>query len=156
MRKFLTIVALAAMALLCCQCATSSQLRQAQKGARDIPFQTLSNYYVRNDVDGSKLHRLIIDNEADFHAFFGEGAVMGGQPTDINWKRQYVIAVLLPETNRPTMVTPMEVQQSPGNIIFKYQVNRGHKTSYSLVPFTAIALDRSTDQQQLQVFFIEK
>ena len=54
------------------------------------------------------------------------------------------------------MVTPMEVKQSPGNVIFKYQVNRGSKTSYTLIPFAAVALNRSSDPQQLKVFFIEK
>lgn len=149
------IFSLTVMALLCCQCS-SSQYSLAKKGAKPIPYTTLENYYVRNDVDCSKLQRLIIDNEQDFNGYFGPAAIMGGMPTDINWKKQYVIAVLLPETNRPTMVTPMEVKQSPGNIIFKYQVNRGSKTSYKLVPFAAIALNRSVEPQQLQVFFIEK
>ena len=149
------IFSLTVMALLCCQCS-SSQYSLSKKGAKPIPYTTLENYYVRNDVDCSKLQRLIIDNEQDFNGYFGPAAIMGGMPTDINWKKQYVIAVLLPETNRPTMVTPMEVKQSPGNIIFKYQVNRGSKTSYKLVPFAAIALNRSVEPQQLQVFFIEK
>lgn len=155
MRKTALILTLVLVALLCCQCSTS-QYSQAKKGAKDIPFVVLENYYVLNNVDCSKLQRLIIDNEQDFNSFFGPAALMGGMPTDINWKRQYVIAVLLPETNRPTMVTPMQVKQSPGNIIFKYQVNRGSKTSYKLVPFAAIALNRGADPQQLQVFFIEK
>ena len=156
MKKLTIILSLTVMALFCCQCATSSQYRQAKKGAKSIQFQTLENYYVRNDVKHDKLQRYIFDNQEDFDAVFGPAPLMGGLPTDINWKRQYVVAVLLPETNRPTMVTPMEVKQSPGNIIFYYQVNRGRKTSYTLVPFAAVALDRTVDPQQLQVFYIEK
>jgi len=156
MKKLALILSLGALLMLCCQCASSRQLRQAQKGAKPVQFETLENYYVRNDVDCSKLQRLIIDNAQDFDAFFGPAAIMGGQPTDINWKRQFVIAVLLPETNRPTMVTPLEVKQNEHSIIMKYQVNRGNKTSYSLVPFTAIALDRPKNQQEMEIFFIEK
>ena len=156
MRAFIAILTLTAVALLCCQCTTSKQLKHAQKGAKSIPFTVLENYYVRNDVNASQTQRLILDNERDFNAFFGNAAIMGGLPTDINWKTQYVIAVLLPETNRPTMVTPLEVKQSPGNVIFKYQVNRGRKTSYTLVPFAAVALKRAFDAQQIEVFFIEK
>ena len=81
---------------------------------------------------------------------------MGGMPTDINWRRQYVIALLLPVTNKQTMITPKEVKQSPGNVILYYQVNTGRKTQYTLVPFVAIALERSEEPQQLQVFYIEK
>lgn len=156
MKKFSIFIALISILMLCCQCTTSKELRQAKKGAKAVPYVVLDNYFVRNNVDCSNRQRLIIDNERDFDAFFGPAAIMGGLPTDINWKKQFVIAVLLPETNRPTMVNPMEVKQSPGNIIFKYQVIRGTKTSYSLVPFVAIALNRAEDPQQLEVFFIEK
>lgn len=156
MKKLTIILSLTIVALFCCQCATSKQYRQAMKGAKSIPFKTLENYYVRNDVKHDQLQRFIFDNQQDFDAVFGPASLMGGLPTDINWKRQFVVAVLLPETNRPTMVTPMDVKQSPGNIIFYYQVNRGRKTSYTLVPFAAVALDRSVDPQQLQVFYIEK
>ena len=155
MKRIAIILALIAVTLLCCQCANSPYSR-AKKGAKAIPFQTLENYYVRNDVGSNQVQRLILDNQEDFDAVFGPAGIMGGAPTDINWKRQFVIAILLPETNRPTMVTPMEVKQSPGNIILYYQVNRGRKTSYKLVPFTAVALDRSANPQQLQVFYIEK
>jgi len=155
MKRIAFITALCALVMLCCQCTTSKQLRQAQKGAKAVPYEVLQNYYVRNDVDCSKMQRLILDSEQDFNAYFGPAAIMGGMPTDINWNKQYVIAILLPETNKPTMVTPMQVKQSPGNVIFKYQVNRGRKTSYTLVPFAAVALNRSSDPQQLQVFFIE-
>lgn len=155
MKKFAIILSVTLAVLLCCQCATS-QYARAKKGAKSIPFVTLDNYYVRNDIDCSKQQRLIIDNERDFNAVFGHAAVMGGLPTDINWKKQFVIAIILPETNRTTNVIPQDVQQSPGNIIFKYQLNRGLKTGYRQVPFAAIALNRAEDPQQIAVFFIEK
>lgn len=156
MRKIFTIMAIVAVALLCSQCTTSKELRQAKKGAKDVPFTVLENYYVRDNMRFDKTQHLVIDNQRDFDACFGAAAVMGGLPTDINWKTQFVVAVLLPVTNRATSVTPLEVKQSPGNVIFKYQVIRGHKTSYAMMPFAAVALDRGANPQQLQVFFIEK
>lgn len=156
MRRLFFIVSLVTVAVLCCQCTTSKELRQARKEARDVPYTELQNYYVRNDVDASKLQRLIIDNEADFNAFFGPAAVMGGMPTDINWKTQFVIAVVLPETDRTMNVFPKSVKQSPGNLIFEYTIIRGHKTGYRQVPFTAVVVNRAADAQELQVFFIEK
>jgi hypothetical protein len=108
------------------------------------------------NLDFSKPQHLVIDNEKDFNYYFGPAAIMGGKPTDINWGKQFVIAILLPETNKPTMVTPMEVKQSPGNVIFRFQVNKGRKTSYKLIPFAAVALNRTADSQQMQVFFLEK
>ncbi len=156
MKKTLSIIVMAVMMLLCCNCSTSKELRQAQEGAQTVPYTVLKNYFVRNDVDASRLQRLIIDNEGDFNAYFGPAALMGGMPTDINWKTQFVIAIVLPETDRTMNVIPLEVKQSPGNVIFKYQLNRGRKTGYRQVPFSAIAVNRAYDAQQLQVFFIEK
>lgn len=155
MRKVAIILSLAAVALLCSQCAPSPY-QLAKKGAKSVPFTELEHYYVRNDVDCRQTQRLILDNKEDFEAFFGEGAVTGGMPTDINWKRQFVVAILLPVTRKTTMVTPLEVKQSPGNVILYYRVITGRKTSYTMVPFTAVALDRSVEPQQLQVFYIEK
>ena len=156
MKKLFLILSLAAVALLCCQCTTSKELRKAEKGAKSVPFTVLQNYYVRNDVPADKALHLVLDNQQDFEGFFGPAALMGGMPTDINWKTQYVIAIVLPETNRTTNFIPKEVKQSPGNVIYYYQLNRGRKTNYRQVPFSAIALSRAADPQQLQVFFIEK
>ena len=158
MKKLTFILTLCAMVMLCCQCTTSKELRKAKKGAKSVQYEWLQNYYVRNDVnlDFTKPQHLVIDNEKDFNYYFGPAAIMGGKPTDINWGKQFVIAILLPETNKPTMVTPMEVKQSPGNVIFRFQVNKGRKTSYKLIPFAAVALNRTADPQQMQVFFLEK
>lgn len=156
MKKFLTIIAIVATALLCCQCATSSLLRKAQKGAKPIPYRVLENYYVRNTIDCSKVQRMIFDNQRDFDAFFGPAALMGSRPTSVDWNKQYVAAVVLPETNKPTMVTPIEVKGNRNAVIINYQVNRGHKTGYTLVPFAAVALDKPTHSEQVELFFIEK
>jgi hypothetical protein len=156
MRKSALVIALAVAALLSFHCAASNPLKQAKKGAREAPFATLKNYCVRSDVDCSEAQQLILDSEEDFNKYFHPAPIMGGAPTDINWKQQFVIAILLPKTNRSTMVTPMKVKESPGNIIFYYQVNKGSKTHYSLVPFAAVVLERAANATQTQVFYIEE
>lgn len=155
MKQLAIVFTVALVALFCCQCSTS-QYAQAKKGAKSTPYTVLENYFVRNTVKPTKRYRIVLDNEKDFDAIFGHASLMGRLPTDINWKKQYVVAIMLPETNRSTMVTPLDVKQSPGNVIFYYQVNTGHKTSYTIVPFAAVALERTIEPQELQVFFIEK
>ncbi len=156
MKRIALILALVAVAVFSCHCDAANPLKKAKKGAVEAPFVVLKNYHVRNDVDCSKAQQLIIDNEETFNKYFGPAPLMGSAPTDINWKHQFVIAILLPETNKATMVTPLKVKESPGNIIFYYQVNRGHKTSYTLVPFAAIALERAENTQHARVFYIEE
>ena len=53
MKKLSFIIALATIVMLCCQCTTSKEFRQAKKGAKAIPYVVLNNYYVRNDIDCS-------------------------------------------------------------------------------------------------------
>lgn len=156
MKRFINICALIAIALLCCQCGTSAQLRRAQKGAKPISHQVLDNYYVRNTVDCSKVQRLIFDNQQDFDAVFGPAALMGSRPTAINWNTQYVAAIVLPETNRPTMVTPISVKGNENAVIINYQVIKGRKSDYTIVPFTAIALDKLAQPRRIEVYFVEK
>jgi len=159
MKKFAIISALTLMVLICCQCSLFNQINQAERADKDatpIQYKELSNYFVRNDVDASKISKLIFDNKQDFEGYFGKGAVMGGLPTEINWKTQYVIAVVLPETNRTTTVSTLGVSQNGNNVIFKYHVERGEKTSYTMVPFAAVAVNKPANAQQMEVYFYEK
>jgi hypothetical protein len=125
--------------------------------ATPIPYTTLENYFVRNDVDCSKQQRLIFDNKQDFEGFFGMAAYMGGLPTEVNWNKQYVIAIILPETNRATTIEPVAVKATDNNcVVFSYDVKKGEKMSHKIVPFTAVAVDKPDKAKEMTVFYLEK
>ena len=112
---------------------------------------------MRNDVDCSKQQRLIFDNKQDFEGYFGMAATMGGRPTEIDWKKQYVVALILPETNRATSIRPVNVKVANDNImVFSYDVQKGDKMSYKMVPFTAVAIDKPDSATKMTVFYLEK
>ncbi len=146
--------------LLCSNCSFMDKMYAAQKiddVATPVPYTTLENYYVRNDVDCSKQQRLIIDNKRDFEAFFGMAATMGGLPTEVNWNKQFVIALVQPETKRATSVTPVNVKVADnGVMVFSYQVKKGDKMSHTMVPFTAVAVDKPASTREMQIFYLEK
>ncbi|MBR1550849.1 MAG: hypothetical protein IJ632_00845 [Muribaculaceae bacterium] len=154
-RKFLSILMLAAVAMLGVQCTTVSKL---EKEAYQVRYLPLNNYYVRNDIEATKLRKLIITNEADFKSFFGDAAVMGrnGHPTPVNFKTEYVLAVILPETDRSTTVETLDVLQNGNAVIFNYHVERGEKNSYRLVPFTAVSLPKPPTTQDMEFYFNKK
>lgn len=107
-------------------------------------YTGMNNYFVRNDFkDGT--HRLVIHNQQDFDAVFGAGAVMGvnGEPTRIDWRRQFVVAIILPMTNYQTEVENVMLNRDNNRLIYSYIVHRGHKTSYNIRPFAAVVVDRS-------------
>lgn len=154
-RKLLSILMLAAVAMLGMQCSTVSKL---EKEAYQVRFLPLNNYFVRNDIEATKLQKLIITNETDFRSFFGEAAVMGrnGHPTPVNFKTEYVLAVILPETDRSTDVTVLDVLQNGNSVIFNYHVERGEKNSYRLVPFAAVSLPKPRTTQNMEFYFNKK
>ena len=154
-RKLLSILMLAAVAMLGMQCSTVSKL---EKEAYQVRYLPLNNYFVRNDIEATKLQKLIITNETDFRSFFGEAAVMGrnGHPTPINFKTEYVLAVILPETDRSTDVTVLDVLQNGNSVIFNYHVERGEKNSYRLVPFAAVSLPKPRTTQNMEFYFNKK
>ena len=132
-----------------------SPLSKIEKEGYPINYTELANYYALNNVDVSKTQRLVINSQQTFEAYFGEAAVMGhnGQPTMVNFKTQYVLAVVLPETDRQTEVIPGEVVQNGNTIVMNYRVNKGAKTTYRMVPFAAIAIDKPVNDTQMEIYF---
>lgn len=159
--KHLTIIlAVGALLLMCCNCSFMDKMYAAEKidkVATPIHYTTLENYYVRNDVDFSKQRRLIFDNEQDFESFFGKAATMGGLPTAVNWNKQYVVAIVLPETKRATAIEPVSVKVANDNVmVFSYHVKKGDKMAHSMVPFTAVAIEKPASATKMTVFYLEK
>lgn len=146
--------------VLCSSCSFMDKMYAAQKideVATPINFTTLENYFVRNDVDCSKQQRLIINSKADFEKYFGMAAHMGGMPTEVNWNKQFVVALVMPETKRATSIQPVNVKVADnGVMVFSYQVKKGDKMSHSMVPFTAVAVDKPASAQEMQIFYLEK
>jgi hypothetical protein len=155
MKKLLAIVACAAALLMLTQCSIS---RKVIAKAYPIGFTELHNYYVVNTHKVKKIERKIITSEEEFRNIFGEAAVMGtnGTPTPVNFKTQFVLAVILPETNRVVSMYPENVLENGNAVIFNYKVDKGEKTSYTMVPFTAIALDRPLEMLSMEFYFEEK
>ena len=159
--KHLTIIlAMGVLLLMCCNCSFMDKMYAAEKidkVATPVHYTTLENYFVRNDVDCSKQRRLILDNQQDFDAFFGKAATMGGLPTTVNWNKQYVVAIILPETKRATSIEPVAVKVTDNDVmVFSYHIKKGDKMSHSMVPFTAVAIDKPASDTKMTVFYLEK
>ena len=160
--KHLTIaLAVGALLLLLCNsCSFMDKMYAAQKidqVATPVPYTTLENYFVRNDVDCSKQQRLIINNKADFEKYFGMAAHMGAMPTEVNWNKQFVVALVMPETKRATSVYPVAVKVTDNNIlVFSYQVKKGDRMFHTMVPFVAVAIDKPASTRDMNIFFLEK
>lgn len=133
------------------QCTTS----KIEKEAYPIGFEDMNNYFVLNTVNVDKELHLFINNQEEFSTYFGEAAVMGrnGQPTKVDFKTQYVVAILLPPTDRETSVSIYDVAMVDTTVVIKYRVKKGDRMSYTMQPFTMVALDKPVADSQFGFIF---
>lgn len=107
-------------------------------------YTRMNNYYVNNHMKNGTL-KLVIHNQQEFESVFGQAAVMGrnGQPTSIDFSHQFVIAVILPETDRQTIIETVMLKRLGDRLYYSYIIEEGHRTSYNIRPFTAVIVDRN-------------
>jgi predicted small secreted protein len=110
----------------------------------DIAFSVAKNYFVKNTV--KELDNSKIETAEKFNEIFGMATTMGkdGKPTEIDFTKQYVIAVLLPETDLQTTVEPISLQKTEtGDITLTYRNVVGQKQSFTTKPNFAIIVDKT-------------
>lgn len=125
-------VLLACAAMLATSCAP----------AENVPFETVKNYFFRNDAEVPASPA--ITTQEQFDSLFGAAAFMGkdGQPTEIDFGEQFVIAVVLPETDTETTLKPVSLTRSGGTLTFTYSKAEGNKVSYTMRPLLLVAADK--------------
>ena len=152
MKRAIYILSIAIIAFASIQCNT---MKKVEAQAYPINYTELYNYSVRSNVVSNKMQRVIIDNETQFRQYFLEAAVMGrnGQPTPVNFKTQYVVAIILPVTDKDTQVIPAEISQTGNIVIVNYRVKKGKKLGFNIIPFTAVAIDKPDMDSEIEFNF---
>ncbi len=110
----------------------------------DIPFSIAKNYFVKNSV--ASLDNPKIETVEKFDEIFGMATTMGedGKPTEIDFAKQYVIAVVLPETDSLKTVVPVSLQKDEqGQITLSYKIEVGQKRTFTIVPNFAIIVSKA-------------
>jgi hypothetical protein len=118
--------------------------KQQKTTITDIDFRVAKNYFVKNTA--KKVDNLKIETAEQFNEIFGMATTMGnnGKPTEIDFTKQYVIAVLLPETNLQTTVEPISLQKNEtGEITLTYKSVVGQKQSFTTRPNFAIIVHKT-------------
>ena len=133
MAIFLKGIFLAAAMVLAFSCTSSE----------DVPYEVVKNYFFRNDAEipASPL----ITTQEQFDSLFGAAAFMGkdGQPTHVDFDRQSVIAVVLPETDIETTLRPLSLTRSSGSLTFTYGKEENDKLSYTIRPVLLVATNKA-------------
>ena len=113
----------------------------------NVPYDTVRNYFFRNDATVPASPK--ISSQEQFDSLFGAAAFMGkdGQPTSIDFGRQFVIAVVLPETDIETTLEPLSLTRSGGELTFTYVKKEGGKVSYTMRPVLLVAVDKAYETE---------
>jgi len=114
--------------------------------ASDVPYSVAKNYFVKNSVKQTDLKNSKIEVKEGFDEFFGPATRMGteGKPTEIDFSRQYVIAVLGKETDSATEIIPVSLKRDDKNqIILNYRVKRGARQTFKIRPSLIVLVDKS-------------
>ena len=115
----------------------------AQKSAT-IAYTVAKNIFVRNDYKPASLKDHKITDLNTYNATFGQATTMGpdGKPTQIDFSKQFAIAIIPPVTDIATTLAPISLQQQKGKLIFEYSITTGSKQSYSMQPMLLIVADK--------------
>jgi len=110
----------------------------------DIPFTVAKNYFVKNTVRQGALGNPKIETKENFDAIFGAATTMNGKPTEINFSKQYVIAIVGDETDIATEMSPVSLQRDDKNqVTLNYKVRKGNKQSFKIRPLLIVVADKS-------------
>lgn len=118
----------------------------------DIPFEEVNNYFFRNDAEIPESP--VINSSEQFESLFGAAAFMGkgGQPTAVNFEKEFIIAVVNPETDCQTELVPESLRKEGGELIFTYQETVGEEQSWTMQPVLLVKVERKymTDNVRLE------
>ena len=111
---------------------------------RQIPFKTGNNYFAKKSATTDR-QLLIIGTRNQCDSLLGAAAVMGrgGQPTDIDFSKQTIIGIVMPDTDQPTEITPTSLTQtSADTVTVAFSTTRHEPSSYTMRPFAMIVVQK--------------
>lgn len=112
----------------------------------NIPYIVAKNYFLNNSV--KVLSESKISTQEQFNKLFGMATTMGkdGNPTAIDFSKQYVIAISKPSTDFNMELIPISLQKNKeDNIVFTYKAKAGEKMSYFITPCLLILVNKTYD-----------
>ena len=139
------IFALASLLMLV-GCTTN---KPAEASVEDVPFEVAKNYFFKNGQTIPTSPK--ITTAEAFNQLFGMAAFMGkdGQPTAIDFDKQFVLAIVLPVTDVATEIIPQKVEAKGDQLLYSYEVKTGKQQSFSIQPVSIIMIDKQFENHEV-------
>ena len=118
-RVWLAMTAMAFAALIMAACENKQAVAPTEGGeaSNEVAFEVAKNYFFKNDQEIPASPKITTAEE--FGKLFGMATTMGndGKPTEIDFTKQFVLAIILPVTNLATEITPDRLEEK-GDTLF--------------------------------------
>ena len=116
----------------------------------EVPYEVAKNYFFKNNLDILPASPKITSEDL-FNKFFGMATTMGndGKPTQIDFAKQFAVAVVLPVTEFATEINPVKVEVIGDSLLYTYHVKTGEKQSFSIQPISIIAIDKKYENKEV-------
>ena len=117
----------------------------------EVPFTVVRNYFFRNDATVPS--NPLVNDKAAFDGLFGAAAFMGknGEPTSVDFERQFVIAVVNPVTDVLTELEPVSLSKTGEELIFTYKETTGDRQTWTMQPILLVAVDREYEAASVRL-----
>lgn len=118
--------------------AAATMMMMGCSSTQDIAFQTVNNYFYRNDATQRPQK---IESQEQFDSLFGAAAFMGkdGQPTKVDFNREFVIAIVRDTTSYEDLLTPVSLKLAGDSLVFTYQEQLGkERRSFQIQPILLV------------------
>lgn len=144
--KYAKIILAMASLLVLAGCTTH---KPAEANVENVPFQVAKNYFFKNDQTLPVSPK--ITTATAFNQLFGMAAFMrkDGQPTAIDFDKQFVLAIVLPVTDMSTQIMPLKVEAKGNRLFYYYEVKTGEQLSFSIQPVSIIILDKQYENHEV-------
>ena len=123
--------------------------KPAEAVGENVPFEEAKNYFFKNGQTIPASPK--ITTAEAFDQLFGMAAFMGkdGQPTAIDFNKQFALAIVLPVTDVATEIIPQKVEAKGNQLFYSYEVRTGKQQSFSIQPVSIIILDKQFENHEV-------
>lgn len=135
--NFIAGAALTGLLLTGTSCSSSN----GAAGGGKVAYTVADRYFFNNGATPPASNK--VTDAATFGQLFGMATVMGpgGRPTEIDFHKQFVIPVVLPETSKATTIQLGKLVEEGGGLTLYYKVKEGEQRSYTIRPMELLIVD---------------
>ena len=122
---------------------------EGNEASDKVAFEVAKNYFFKNDQEIPASPKITTAEE--FGKLFGMATTIGedGKPTEIDFMKQFVLAIVLPVTNLATEITPNRLEEKGDTLFYFFNAKVGEAQSYSTQPISLIILDKKYADKQI-------